>query len=539
MKLHFVKSALANRVLRTLRPYLGVRPDWSLFASNPQWADALFAAKPGVKILIATSTGGNWACSALESMLAAALVLRGADVSFILCDGALNACQECDHQRLDTKEFLKRGPQSSVCGSCFSPAQDMLLPLGLPLIRFAQYFSGDSHSILDVQVEPELEEHARAGALRYFGRGTLPEGKTGEDVLARYRQAAQITAITIKAIIADQKPDVVVFHHGIYVPQGVIGHVLRKNGVRVVNWGPAYRKGTVLFSHGNSYHYTMTDESPNQWLDMNWSEREQELIIAYLGSRRTGSNDWIGFQPESELEIGKFLSDIGLDSSRPIIGLLTNVIWDAQLHFRQTAFPSMLEWLFATIEHFIIRPELQLVVRVHPAEVQGTVPSEQRAVDEILQRYGSLPSNIKVIGPDENVSTYSLMARCNSALVYGTKTALELACNGLPVVVAGDAWCRNKGFTIDVSSPEEYQQVLKTLPFSQGLKQEQILAARKYAYHFFFRRMIPIRNLKSLKYFGPYKIQVDHPDELSPDADPGLDVICKGILTGQDFVFQP
>jgi hypothetical protein len=261
--------------------------------------------------------------------------------------------------------------------------------------------------------------------------------------------------------------------------------------------------------------------------------------MTYLGSRRTGGNDWISFQPSIEADIGKFVSDTGLDRNRPIIGLLTNVIWDAQLHFRKTAFPSMLEWLFATIEHFIKRPDLQLVIRIHPAEVRGSVPSKQRAADEILRRFGKLPDHIKVIGPEVNISTYSLMALCNSALVYGTKTALELACNGLPVVVAGDAWCRGKGFTIDSSDPEEYQQALEALPFDRGLTEDQISAARRYAYHFFFRKMIPLRNLKPLKHFGPYKVHVDKLQELEPGTDPGLDLICNGILTGSDFVFHP
>ena len=131
------------------------------------------------------------------------------------------------------------------------------------------------------------------------------------------------------------------------------------------------------------------------------------------------------------------------------------------------------------------------------------------------------------------------MALCHSALVYGTKTALELACNGLPVVVAGDAWCRGKGFTIDTSSPEEYQQALEALPFARGLTEGQISAARRYAYHFFFRRMIPLRNLKPMKHFGPYKVLVGKLEELEPGADPGLDLICDGILTGHNFVLQP
>lgn len=537
MKTSFVKSLIGQRLLRTLRPHLGIRPDWSFLSSDPLWTDALRVSRGGPKVLIATGTGGNWACSSLESMLGVALTLRGAEVSFLLCDGALSACQECDIQWLSANELLHRGPKSTLCGSCFSPAQEMLTPLGLPLLRYGQF--GPEISASTEELDPALEEHARAGALRYFGRGTLPDGGNENAVLNRYRHAAKVTASTIERLITYQRPDVVVFHHGIYVPQGVVGHVLRKAGVRVVNWGPAYRKSTVLFSHGNSYHHTMADESPEQWIDMEWSSSEEEKIITYLGSRRTGGNDWISFQPSIEADIGKFISDIGLDRSRPIIGLLTNVIWDAQLHFRQTAFPSMLEWLFATIEHFIKRPDLQLVIRIHPAEVHGSVPSKQRAADEISQRFGKLPEHIKVIGPEVNISTYSLMALCNSALVYGTKTALELACNGLPVVVAGDAWCRGKGFTIDTSSPEEYQQALEALPFARGLTEGQISAARRYAYHFFFRRMIPLRNLKPMKHFGPYKVLVGKLEELEPGADPGLDLICDGILTGHNFVLQP
>ena len=46
----------------------------------------------------------------------------------------------------------------------------------------------------------------------------------------------------------------VVFHHGIYVPQGIIGDVCREKNIHVINWGPSYRKGTVLFSHNDTYH---------------------------------------------------------------------------------------------------------------------------------------------------------------------------------------------------------------------------------------------------------------------------------------------
>ena len=52
----------------------------------------------------------------------------------------------------------------------------------------------------------------------------------------------------------------VTFNHGIYVPQGIVGAVVRRHGVRVVNWIVAYRKNSFIFSHGDTYHHTLMNE---------------------------------------------------------------------------------------------------------------------------------------------------------------------------------------------------------------------------------------------------------------------------------------
>lgn len=532
------KTRPAQMLLRYLRPMLGARPDWSWLATDPAWRSARREARNGKKILIATGTGSNWPCSSLEGLLGIALTLRGANVKFLLCDGVLPACQECDLQWLSGDDLINRGPQPSVCATCFSPAYAMLTPLQLPILRYSEYLrEGADEGTASKGLTGALSEHALAGALRYFARGSLPDGGGGARILFRYQQAAKITARVIAHLVAEQRPDVAVFHHGIYVPQGVVGAVMREAGVRVVNWGPAYRKSTVLFSHGDSYHHTMVDESSACWSEMSWVAADEARVMNYLGSRWTGGNDWVNFQVGAEIDSREIVARLKLDGSRPIIGLLTNVLWDAQLHFRKTAYPSMLDWLFASISYFLERKDLQLVIRIHPAELLGTVPSRQYVAEEIDRRFGALPDHIKVVGPDEKISTYALMSLCNSALVYGTKTALELACNGLPVVVAGEAWCRGKGFTIDVSTPEEYQQALEQLPFTQKLSPEQVIAARKYAYHFFFRRMIPLKSLKPMNRFGPYSVKVNSLGELMHGRDAGLDVICDGIMNGREFIF--
>ena len=91
------------------------------------------------------------------------------------------------------------------------------------------------------------------------------------------------------------------------------------------------------------------------------------------------------------------------------------------------------------------------------------------------------------------MSTYALMSLCNAAIIYGTKMGVELTSVGLPVIVAGEAWIRNKGLTYDASSPAEYFRILGAAAVCRsGSSAGQLARARRYAYHFFFNRMIPL-----------------------------------------------
>ena len=109
-----------------------------------------------------------------------------------------------------------------------------------------------------------------------------------------------------------------------------------------------------------------------------------------------------------------------MDLTKPTILLLTNVIWDAQLHYPANAFPNMIVWLIETIRYFAKRPELNLVIRVHPAEIRGGLPSRQLAADEIRWNFPELPSNVHIVAPDQDLSTYALAKLCNAAIIYGT-----------------------------------------------------------------------------------------------------------------------
>jgi hypothetical protein len=327
-----------------------------------------------------------------------------------------------------------------------------------------------------------------------------------------------------------------VFHHGIYVPQGPAGDVLRRRGVRVVNWNPSYRKSTFIFSHGNSYHYTLMNEPTEAWEGMTWSPDHEAAILDYLASRAEATRDWIWFHEKPEHDAGVFARQLGLDLTRPLIGMLSNVSWDAQLHYPANAFENMFDWVFKTFDYFAKRPELQLLLRIHPAEIRGTTPSRQPLLGEVQKRYPELPKNIFVIAPESNVSTYAAMALCSTIIVYGTKMGVELSAVGKPVIVAGEAWIRNKGLTWDAQNQSDYFALLDRLPNMPAMTAEQIQRARMYAYHFFFRRMLPLPFIVPAK--GKlYGLDIGDLTELGRGKYPGLDAVCDGILEGAPFVY--
>lgn len=548
------RSVMLRLLTRWVRARTYAFPDWQALLAREAaaWADARASARGGPRVLVATGVGGHPYAVHLESLVAVGLTLRGADVHFLLCDRLLPACELTETTWFpDHDRFVRHGPQRSLCHACFEPARRAYAPLGLPVHRYGDLVTPadrDEAERLAATLDADalqafsddgvaVGEHALAGALRFFARGTLAGEPQGEAVLRRYFRAALLTTRAMRRLLRGTAFRAVVAQHGIYVPQGIVGEVARAEGVRVANWNVAYRKRRFIWSHGDTYHRTIIKEPTATWEAMPWSDRLERDALAYLDSRRHGGRDWIWFHERPVEDVDEIARRLGVDFSRPCIGLLTNVVWDAQIHYPANAFRGMVDWVLRTIAYFEKRPDLTLIIRVHPAEVRGTLPSRQPVLAEIRRHFPALPPNVVVIGPEEPISTYATMLQCDAVIIYGTKTGVELSSQGIPVIVAGEAWIRGKGITLDVSSPEEYFRLLDTLPLGRRLDPATVTRARKYAYHFFFRRMIPLEHVRPRTGWLPFALDVASLEQCRPGRSAGLDVICEGILEGHDFVY--
>jgi hypothetical protein len=509
------------------------------------------SATAAPRVLLFTGRGWNRPTPLVDGLLFHALRQRGAECTAVLCGAALPACEVETVATHEASALLSRG-RPRICESCVGDGSRIFGGLDVPFRTLRRVLDGAAvrqanRTISSLAYDEYFDyysegipvgAHARATLMRYLLSGRLEDGPVDRAVAKRFMVSALLVLESARRLVEELNPDVIVANHGIYNMSGVFGDVGASSGSRTVAWCRGYRKRTMILSHGRSYHYEMMDEPTSEWECLKPSPEQSQRLDDYLASRNRGGMDWVTYHPQPIEDRDVLIRTLGLDTARPIIGLFTNVNWDAQIVYPMNAFSDQLSWLIETIEHFRRRPDLQLVIRVHPAETKDWDLSRQLMADEIRQAFPCVPSNVHIIPPESDLSSYTLVDLIDAGIVFATKLGLEMAVRGVPVVVAGDAWIRGKGFSYDASSSEDYARILQGIQ-RLSMTDEQVERARTYAYHFFFRRMIPFPVELGDKTMGEIvPSDVSALDDLRPGRNEAIDVICSGILSGTSFVFD-
>jgi len=301
------------------------------------------------------------------------------------------------------------------------------------------------------------------------------------------QQRNTFAARTALTLMQDIKPDTVLIPNGTITELGVVYRVARYLNLRTVTYEFNDQREQVWIAQDDEVMRQNTDllwdaRGGNKLTD---SERTliEELESARMGGRAFGKS--VRKWQDVETKGGEQLhAELNLDREHPIVLLATNVLGDSLTLGRNIFARSMADWIEKTVQFFASKPEVQLVIRIHPGERLTHGPSMADVVQGALAR---IPENIHLIRPLEKVNTYDLMEIANLGLVYTTTTGLEMAMNGIPVIACGETHYRKRGFTLAPMSWDEYYALIEqTLQSKTTLTQAQIETAWKYAYRFFF-----------------------------------------------------
>jgi len=128
-----------------------------------------------------------------------------------------------------------------------------------------------------------------------------------------------------------------------------------------------------------------------------------------------------------------------------------------------------------------------------------------------------------------------LIDESDIVVIYNTKAGIEAACSGKTVVVCGEAWIRGKGIGIDITDKKSYINMLSGTTKIPLMTHNMQRRALRYAYYFFFQKMVDFRFINSVDRFT-YEYSKFSLHDLMPGSDHCLDQICKGIIQGSEIL---
>jgi hypothetical protein len=316
--------------------------------------------------------------------------------------------------------------------------------------------------------------------------------------LERNTQAGQAALSWMKA----HRPDIVITPNGSILEMGAIYQVAQYLEIPVVTYEFGEQRGRIWLARNDEVMLQHSDEMWSAVKDNHLSQAQTDQISALYASRQNASlwenfsRRWQGLPSQGGDQVRQ---NLGLDA-RPVALLAANVIGDSLTLGRQVFSRDMTEWLQRTIRNFAQRPDVQLVVRVHPGERYTRGPSVADIVSQIFAQqiapelHGAVHRNIRLVAADDPINTYDLVEIADLGLVYTTTVGMEMAMSGVPVIVAGHTHYRGKGFTHDPVDWEDYFETVNRLladPKRARLGREQVDTAWQYAYHFYFDFPLP------------------------------------------------
>jgi hypothetical protein len=369
-----------------------------------------------------------------------------------------------------------------------------------PLVEVVPLLRARKPPSLPVELESAIQESARRDA-----QYTLQVEEVDPDS-PLYRLRLQRDCEAARAALASfyfYQPEVLIVPNGSIMEFGALYRVARYydrciSPLMVITYEFGEQRGRIWLAQNDE---VMLQDTSALWAareSLPLAEAELDQVKALFAARQRGSlwenfaRRWQGVPSEGSARLRSALSldDPGKPGARPVVLLATNVIGDSLTLGRQVFSDSMSEWLERTVRFFARRPDVQLVVRIHPGELITKGPSVAELVRKVLlDECQELPAHIHLVPADAQVNTYDIVQVADLGLAYTTTVGMEMAMSGVPVIAVGKTHYRGKGFTLDVDTWEAYFELLASAvvaPERYRPSQEQVERAWSYAYRFFF-----------------------------------------------------
>lgn len=434
-----------------------------------------------------------WAFSELELMSAAQLKQLGHEVIILICD------------EMPYTEIEIIGQEKPSYKSYFNRAKRYCKAYGLDYVSTSSYLSNEDRSVskkissysiddlLELSINNiKIGEISKRNHAHYFKGDIYPSGNY-ELVFRKIIESALLIEKSVSKIVSKYHDYDLVTANGKFIQTAIPAEINKNAGNNFYTY--------EVFGQGNGVILDKNKCSMEQRIDDYWDELKSnelnpdELKRLYYSFELQEKSQSSKFDLWDENRIDdkeKIINILNLDLSKKIISCYPNVYWDSTHMGLEGVSKDLTSWLVDMIRFVKDNRDIQLIVRTHPGElrVPEILQSKYTIIDSIKRNMAEIPSNVFLIEPENNISSYSLAEIANINIVWNGTIGIEFALRDIKPIVVADAYYAKKGFTYDINSFKELESFILEINNKSNLvltaKEKKL--AEIFAYHIRFNR---------------------------------------------------
>ena len=337
----------------------------------------------------------------------------------------------------------------------------------------------------------DLWEVCKSSICDHLIKTSLTDSSDFEVIESYYNKAIHLIQAFTK-FYQQYRPHSVVVEQGFQYDMRIAVEIARKFNCKTIAIENSFLKDYFFMDSSSGGICNRHFLARNAWdiikahsLDVSQKEKVRNFMASYSTTISQGSNAALeelrqkatkGSQKKIALLFGQVATDAAI--------VMDSYIYPDILDFMEDAAQIMKEY----------QEEYQLVIRLHPKEAYGNnhhgVPFDNMTLKRLQERGIDQLDHVTIFHSKE-VNTYQLMELAELGLVINSQTGLEFLSQYKPLVVLGDAFYANKGFTHDVSCQEAFPLIVKKVIENPALSDHQKSAIDQFLYYMIFEYLYP------------------------------------------------
>jgi hypothetical protein len=401
-----------------------------------------------------------WVHAFPEALVAEALQQHGHRIVYVTCGGVFKRhCVPMAAHRMDP--FAEEADKDRVCRECDAHKQLIRSRFGFEGFDIADILSTEDHAEADrivaaaspesflsiVLDDVEVGRAALSTFLLTFKRIRLEFSPREWSIFAIELRNTLLSFFACRKVLDRERPDRVILYSSGYSVNLVWCHLAQRRGIPFyyMNAGSnlSDRLQKVVIHRGHSLQVRLLDYW-DRFQRIPCSGEVLGYVTDHLLELLRGRSSFVYSSPSGATRGLGIRERFGIAEHQKVL-LATMSSYDEIFAARVTGllrsdfpilFPHQTDWIRALMDYVRPRPDLFLVIRVHPREFpnkRDSVKSEHAL--ELERLFAELPPNARVNWPTDEVSLYDLANVSDVCLNAWSSVGKELSLLGMPVVI--------------------------------------------------------------------------------------------------------